>query len=148
MIKFTRSCLQFKYMENSCACSYYTFKPSVSKRSTSEKVVIVQWNAILLYMLLLLQTQAIMLEIFIGGFQPPFISRIANVWREQEKQLMFSYVLMSIRVLINKVLLQRSQFYPKIEMLVDILLLHILRNGPDKNDSNNGNEHVGMQKRC
>ena len=21
-----------------------------------------------------------------------------------------------------------------------------LRNGPDKNDSNNGNEHVGMQK--
>ena len=23
-----------------------------------------------------------------------------------------------------------------------------LRNGPDKNDSNNGNEHVGMQKRC
>ena len=24
----------------------------------------------------------------------------------------------------------------------------ILRNGPDKNDSNNGNEHVGMQKRC
>ena len=24
----------------------------------------------------------------------------------------------------------------------------VLRNGPDKNDSNNGNEHVGMQKRC
>ena len=23
-----------------------------------------------------------------------------------------------------------------------------LRNGPDKSDSNNGNEHVGMQKRC
>ena len=23
-----------------------------------------------------------------------------------------------------------------------------LRNGPDKNDSNNGDEHVGMQKRC
>ena len=23
-----------------------------------------------------------------------------------------------------------------------------LRNGPDKNDSNNGNEHVGMQKGC
>ena len=23
-----------------------------------------------------------------------------------------------------------------------------LRNGPEKNDSNNGNEHVGMQKRC
>ena len=23
-----------------------------------------------------------------------------------------------------------------------------LRNGPNKNDSNNGNEHVGMQKRC
>ena len=23
-----------------------------------------------------------------------------------------------------------------------------LRNGPDKNDSNNGNEHVGLQKRC
>ena len=23
-----------------------------------------------------------------------------------------------------------------------------LRNGPDKNDSNNGNKHVGMQKRC
>ena len=23
-----------------------------------------------------------------------------------------------------------------------------LRNGPDKNDSNNGNEHLGMQKRC
>ena len=23
-----------------------------------------------------------------------------------------------------------------------------LRNGRDKNDSNNGNEHVGMQKRC
>ena len=23
-----------------------------------------------------------------------------------------------------------------------------LRNGPDKNDSNNGNENVGMQKRC
>ena len=23
-----------------------------------------------------------------------------------------------------------------------------LRNGPDKNASNNGNEHVGMQKRC
>ena len=23
-----------------------------------------------------------------------------------------------------------------------------LRNGPDKNDSNNGNEHVGVQKRC
>ena len=23
-----------------------------------------------------------------------------------------------------------------------------LRNGPDKNESNNGNEHVGMQKRC
>ena len=23
-----------------------------------------------------------------------------------------------------------------------------LRNGPDKNDSNNGNEHVGMQKKC
>ena len=24
----------------------------------------------------------------------------------------------------------------------------VLRNGPDKNDSNNGNEHVGMQKSC
>ena len=24
----------------------------------------------------------------------------------------------------------------------------LLRNGPDKNDSNNGNEHAGMQKRC
>ena len=24
----------------------------------------------------------------------------------------------------------------------------LLRNGLDKNDSNNGNEHVGMQKRC
>ena len=24
----------------------------------------------------------------------------------------------------------------------------VLRNGPDKNDSNNDNEHVGMQKRC
>ena len=24
----------------------------------------------------------------------------------------------------------------------------MIRNGPDKNDSNNGNEHVGMQKRC
>ena len=24
----------------------------------------------------------------------------------------------------------------------------LLRNGPGKNDSNNGNEHVGMQKRC
>ena len=24
----------------------------------------------------------------------------------------------------------------------------LLRNGPDKNDSNNGNGHVGMQKRC
>ena len=23
-----------------------------------------------------------------------------------------------------------------------------LRNGPDKNDSSNNNEHVGMQKRC
>ena len=23
-----------------------------------------------------------------------------------------------------------------------------LRNGPEKNDSNNGNEHVGMQKGC
>ena len=23
----------------------------------------------------------------------------------------------------------------------------LLRNGPDKNDSNNGNEHVGMQKK-
>ena len=23
-----------------------------------------------------------------------------------------------------------------------------LRNGPDKNDSNNGNKSVGMQKRC
>ena len=23
-----------------------------------------------------------------------------------------------------------------------------LSNGPDKNDSNNGNEHVGMQKKC
>ena len=23
-----------------------------------------------------------------------------------------------------------------------------LRNGPDKKNSNNGNEHVGMQKRC
>ena len=23
-----------------------------------------------------------------------------------------------------------------------------LRNGPDKNDNNNGNEHIGMQKRC
>ena len=68
--------------------------------------------------------------------------------KKNKKLLMFSYVLMSIRVLINKVLLQRSEFYPKIEMLVDILLLHILRNGPDKNDSNNGNEHVGMQKRC
>jgi len=39
---------------------------------------------------------------------------------------MFSYLLISIRVLINRVLLQRSQFYPKIEMLVDILLLHII----------------------
>ena len=28
------------------------------------------------------------------------------------------------------------------------LLTVPLRNGPDKNDSNNGNEHVGMQKRC
>ena len=27
-------------------------------------------------------------------------------------------------------------------------VLGSLRNGPDKNDSNNGNEHVGMQKRC
>ena len=26
------------------------------------------------------------------------------------------------------------------------LLFSYLRNGPDKNDSNNGNEHVGMQK--
>ena len=25
---------------------------------------------------------------------------------------------------------------------------YFLRNGPDKNDSNNGNEHVGMQKTC
>ena len=24
----------------------------------------------------------------------------------------------------------------------------LLRNGPDKNDSNNGNEHVGMRKMC
>ena len=24
----------------------------------------------------------------------------------------------------------------------------VLRNGPDKNEGNNGNEHVGMQKRC
>ena len=39
---------------------------------------------------------------------------------------MFSYLLMSIRVLINKVLLQGSQFYPKIEMLVAILVLHII----------------------
>ena len=23
-----------------------------------------------------------------------------------------------------------------------------IKNGPDKNDSKNGNEHVGMQKRC
>ena len=28
------------------------------------------------------------------------------------------------------------------------LELLYLRKGPDKNDSNNGNEHVGMQKRC
>ena len=28
------------------------------------------------------------------------------------------------------------------------LLPSSLRNGPDKNDSNNGNKHVGMQKRC
>ena len=28
------------------------------------------------------------------------------------------------------------------------LLLSILRNGSDKNDSNNGKEHVGMQKSC
>ena len=29
------------------------------------------------------------------------------------------------------------------------LTLHtLLRNGPDKNDNKNGNEHVGMQKRC
>ena len=27
-------------------------------------------------------------------------------------------------------------------------LKRYLRNGPDKDDSNNGNEHVGMQKRC
>ena len=26
--------------------------------------------------------------------------------------------------------------------------IFVLRNGPDKSDSNNGNEHVGMQKRC
>ena len=32
------------------------------------------------------------------------------------------------------------------QIIVEIDLL--LRNGPDKNDSNNGNEHVGMQKRC
>ena len=31
-----------------------------------------------------------------------------------------------------------------------MLTVIVLRNGPDgdKNDSNNGNEHVGMQKRC
>ena len=29
-----------------------------------------------------------------------------------------------------------------------MLTVNVLRNGPDKNDSNNGNEHVGMQKRC
>ena len=33
-------------------------------------------------------------------------------------------------------------------MKVDKPFINILRNGPDKNDSNNGNEHVGMQKRC
>ena len=27
-------------------------------------------------------------------------------------------------------------------------LVSLLRNGPAKNDSNNGNEHAGMQKRC
>ena len=31
------------------------------------------------------------------------------------------------------------------KILEDLLLL---RNGPEKNDSNNGNEHVGMQKGC
>ena len=31
--------------------------------------------------------------------------------------------------------------------LIDHKLLN-LRNGPDKNDSNNGDEHVGMQNRC
>ena len=28
------------------------------------------------------------------------------------------------------------------------LFYNRLRNGPVKNDSNNGNKHVGMQKRC
>ena len=29
-----------------------------------------------------------------------------------------------------------------------MVIVETLRNGPDKNDSNNGNGHVGMQKRC
>ena len=31
---------------------------------------------------------------------------------------------------------------------LDTKSVKTLRNGPDKNDGNNGNEHVGMQKRC
>ena len=37
----------------------------------------------------------------------------------------------------------------KLARFIHIMLRkNVLRNGPDKNDSNNGNEHVGMQKRC
>ena len=32
-------------------------------------------------------------------------------------------------------------------VIIGIVVNDILRNGADKNDSNNGNEHVGMQKR-
>ena len=38
--------------------------------------------------------------------------------------------------------------YNRDETKYVIILQKKLRNGPDKNDSNNGNEHVGMQKRC
>ena len=38
---------------------------------------------------------------------------------------------------------QLDKLYPMVR-----IFSNSLRNCPDKNDSNNGNEHVGMQKRC
>ena len=44
----------------------------------------------------------------------------------------------------------KETYYLTISLIINLLPLEwklsLLRNSPDKNDSNNGNEHVGMQK--
>ena len=40
------------------------------------------------------------------------------------------------------------EYWLSAHQLTQQMVGEYLRNGPDKNDSNNGNEHVGMQKRC